>query len=45
MTTEPDEPSPTLFSWVQVVAGWLLVGGPLVWGIVMTFKKAAPLFK
>jgi hypothetical protein len=45
MTTEPTEPPPTLFSWVQVALGWLLVGVPLLWGILITFKKAAVLFR
>ncbi len=39
------EPQPTLFSWVQVGLGWILVGVPLLWGILITFKKAAPLFR
>jgi len=48
MTNDPtgiEEPPPSLFSWVQVVAGWLLVGIPLLWGIVITFQKAAVLFR
>jgi hypothetical protein len=45
MTTEPTEPPPTLFSWVQVALGWLLVGVPLLWGILITFEKAAVLFR
>jgi len=45
MTPEPAEPHPSLFSWVQVALGWLLVGVPLLWGIFITFKKAALLFR
>jgi hypothetical protein len=43
--TAPNEVRPSLFSWVQVVAGWVLVGVPLLWGIWMTFRKAIPLFQ
>lgn len=39
------EPEPTAWSWVQVVAGWALVGIPLLWGVVNTFKKALVLFR
>ena len=39
------EPPPSAFSWVQVAAGWALVGVPLLWGIFITFKKAALLFR
>jgi hypothetical protein len=45
MTTEPAEPPPSASSWVQVALGWLLVGVPLLWGIFITFKKAAVLFR
>lgn len=45
MADDPAEPPPTLFSWVQVALGWLLVGVPLLWGIFITFKKAALLFR
>jgi hypothetical protein len=45
MAVEPEEPPPSAFSWVQVAAGWTLVGVPLMWGIFTTFKKAGPLFR
>jgi hypothetical protein len=45
MTDEIHEPPPSAFSWVQVVAGWILVGVPLLWGILITFKKSALLFR
>jgi hypothetical protein len=32
-------------SWMPVVMAWLAVGLPLAWGVFMTFKKAALLFK
>jgi hypothetical protein len=43
--TDSTEPPPTAFSWVQVGLGWLLVGVPLLWGIIITFRKAALLFR
>lgn len=43
--TDQTEPPPTAFSWVQVALGWLLVGVPLLWGIIITFQKAALLFR
>ena len=30
--------------WPVVIAAWLLVGLPLLWGIWMTLQKAAALF-
>jgi len=45
MTTESDEPRPTVWSWVEVAVGWILVGIPLLWGVFITFQKAALLFK
>jgi hypothetical protein len=45
MAPDSDEPPPTLWSWVQVAAGWILVGIPLLWGVFITFQKAAVLFK
>jgi hypothetical protein len=45
MNSDPTEPPPTAFSWVQVAIGWTLVGVPLLWGIFITFKKAALLFR
>ncbi len=41
----PSEPPPSLVSWVEVAVGWTLVGVPLLWGILITFQKAAPLFR
>lgn len=38
-----EHPSPA--SWAAVLVAWVLVGVPLLWGIVITFQKAAPLFK
>jgi hypothetical protein len=32
-------------SWLLVAAAWLLVGIPLLWGILMTVKKALALFR
>jgi hypothetical protein len=31
--------------WALVIAAWLLVGIPLLWGIWMTLQKAAALFR
>ena len=31
--------------WVKVAVAWLLVGVPLLWGVFMTLKKAAQLFR
>jgi hypothetical protein len=31
--------------WPLVVAAWLLVGIPLLWGVWMTLQKAAALFR
>lgn len=36
---------PTAASWVAVAIAWILVGIPLLWGVYMTIKKAAPLFR
>jgi len=30
---------------VRVVAAWVVVGAPLLWGVFETLKKAAPLFQ
>jgi hypothetical protein len=38
-----DHPSPA--SWVTVIIAWILVGVPLLWGISITFRKAAILFR
>ncbi len=45
MIDHEPEPPPSLMSWVEVALGWTLVGVPLLWGILITFQKAAPLFR
>lgn len=45
MHSDSTEPPPTTWSWVQVAMGWTLVGVPLLWGIFITFEKAAVLFR
>ncbi len=43
---DPSEPStahPTPFA--LIAAAWLLVGLPLLWGVLQTLKKAAALFQ
>jgi hypothetical protein len=30
--------------WVAVAAAWILVGAPLLWGVLQTIRKAALLF-
>ena len=40
-----DDPPPSGASWVMVAVAWVLVGIPLLWGIAITFKKAAILFR
>jgi hypothetical protein len=30
--------------WVAVAAAWILVGAPLLWGVLQTMRKAALLF-
>jgi hypothetical protein len=42
---ETNDGQPSRASWIAVAAGWLLVGVPLLWGIFITFKKAALLFR
>ena len=39
------EPRPSGSSWLMVAAAWLLVGIPLLWGILNTVKKALALFR
>ena len=36
---------PTPGHWGVVVVAWLLVGGPLLWGVWTTLQKAAALFQ
>jgi hypothetical protein len=40
-----DDPPPSSASWAMVAVAWVLVGIPLLWGIAITFKKAAVLFR
>ena len=40
-----DDPAPSGASWAMVAVAWLVVGVPLLWGIVNTFRKAAVLFR
>jgi hypothetical protein len=42
---DASEPAPSPLSWVQVAIAWILVGVPLLWGIYITFRKAAILFR
>jgi MFS family permease len=36
---------PSARSWIAVSVGWLLVGLPLGWGLLITFQKAATFFR
>jgi MFS family permease len=36
---------PSARSWIAVSVGWLLVGFPLGWGLLITFQKAATFFR
>jgi hypothetical protein len=45
MPEQTAEVHPSPASWVMVAIAWVLVGVPLLWGIFITFKKAALLFK
>ena len=45
MSQESGEPRPAPSSWVLVAITWVLVGVPLLWGISITFRKAALLFR
>jgi len=40
---EPGEPKPG--QWPLVIVAWILVGAPLLWGVLTTLRKAALLFK
>jgi len=42
---DASEPAPSRRSWVQVAIAWILVGVPLLWGVYITFRKAAILFR
>ncbi len=41
----PPDGRPDLRSWLWVVLAWILVGVPLLWGIVTTVRKALLLFR
>lgn len=43
--TAPEDERPSSVSWFLVAAGWTLVGVPMLWGIIITFRKAALLFR
>ncbi|MDX2121540.1 MAG: hypothetical protein SF070_10855 [Gemmatimonadota bacterium] len=43
--TASDDEHPSASSWVLVAVGWTLVGVPMLWGIIITFRKAALLFR
>lgn len=45
MSDEPQGSHPSPSSWIAVAIAWVLVGVPLLWGIFITFKKAALLFR
>lgn len=45
MSAEAPESTPSAASWVAVAIAWILVGIPLLWGVFMTVRKAAPLFR
>jgi len=45
MNENVTESHPSGASWVLVGVAWVLVGVPLLWGIFITFKKAALLFR
>ena len=44
MNTSNDSDRPSAASWFMVAIAWTLVGVPLLWGILLTLKKAKPLF-
>jgi hypothetical protein len=44
MTQDQSAEHPSPASWGAVIVAWVLVGVPLLWGIVITFRKAALLF-
>jgi hypothetical protein len=47
MATDPAEPdaTPSGSSWVGVAVAWMLVGLPLLWGVLNTVRKALALFR
>jgi hypothetical protein len=40
---ETNEPKPG--QWPLVIVAWILVGVPLLWGVLTTLRKAALLFR
>ncbi|MGH7701614.1 MAG: MFS transporter small subunit [Gemmatimonadales bacterium] len=45
MGDRENEVHPSEGSWAMVAVAWVLVGVPLLWGVFMTLKKAAQLFR
>lgn len=45
MTDEAAGTGPAPASWLAVAIAWILVGIPMFWGVFMTIRKAAPLFR
>jgi len=45
MTDDATDNRPAPASWFMVAIAWILVGIPMCWGIYMTIRKAAPLFR
>lgn len=45
MTDQLPEMHPSTASWFAVAVAWILVGVPLLWGIFITFEKAALLLR
>ncbi|HMF41415.1 MAG TPA: oxalate:formate antiporter [Polyangia bacterium] len=44
MTTESARSEPHPKNGIKLALAWLAVGVPLIWGVVMTLKKAMALF-
>jgi hypothetical protein len=45
MSSDANPPPPRPTPIALVLAAWMFVGVPLVWGILQTMKKAAALFQ
>lgn len=45
MPGDPAESNSISRSWGLVIAAWVLVSVPLLWGVWQTVKKAAALFR
>jgi hypothetical protein len=45
VSTEASGLKPVTGRWGAVIAAWLLVSIPLLWGVWQTIKKAAALFR